>query len=249
MLTAEDLQPHMEKEVPLEVTDLPIDLEPEHKRIIGLVTAAGVGEWDHDKHLLIAHTIGLQAIHDDPANKIRGDFVTDSTGSSLRNCWMRPNKGGGWTVFRYGKGTQEHSSWHPSRQGWTCCSFNEKQKSQKNDPAAQIVRQALSDDQFFHSPDGLAYATVKRGHSETYLVREEGYAQILRLRYTDSTGQVAKQEHLRNAIAQLEAVAIHDRPEYLVYLRVAPGEGKIYLDLADADRNIVEITADGLEHR
>jgi hypothetical protein len=62
-------------------------------------------------------------------------------------------------------------------------------------------------------------------------------------------GEVAKHEHLKNATAQLEAVAVQDRPEHLVYLRVASSDDKVYIDLGDADRNIVEVAADGWKDR
>ena len=222
-----------------------VDLDAEHQRLLGWLSSKGLGEWDAGAGCLNTHTAALKRAHEEL--DLKGTFETLTTESTDRNCFAYPKPKGAWFVGRYGQNVQEAPSWRKSPNGWTVCDFNKKRKTgETDDPAATIVNLATTEDEFFHSSDGQAYVTTKKqGRSETMLVKERSYQSILRMRFTDSTGKVAKPDWLRTAQDQLEAIATQDRPQYPVFVRVGSHGGNVYLDLADAERRVVEITKDG----
>ena len=189
----------------------------------------------HTEHLVTAHT----------ELKLRGKFETKTGHTTPRNCFVYPLEGGAFRAVRYGKGVSEATTWRQSPNGWTVCEFNQKRKK-GGDEASRIVEIALERCELFHTNDGVPYAAVMRnGHLEIMPIGDEQFHGLLRLLFTDASGVVAKQDWMKNATQQLKAIALLDRPEKQVHLRVAQGDGCIYLDLGDADRNIVEVTADG----
>jgi hypothetical protein len=121
-----------------------------------------------------------------------------------------------------------------------------KGKKPRSDPSAQIVNAAIESDKFFHDENGNGYLeTVRRSAPEVLRVRESAYRNILRLRFTQNTGQIAKREWLNNAIEQLDAHAIESADEHQVFVRVGHHGGKIYIDLGDKARTIIEVTPNG----
>lgn len=78
--------------------------------------------WDNDNHMLVTHTLALKSYHE--KMKLKGLFMTNSSGSSPINCFCYPIKNGGWSVIRYGKGTGEHPSWEYDGKSWTKCKYN-----------------------------------------------------------------------------------------------------------------------------
>ena len=242
--------PELEIEVCPQSNDDHVELDAKHESFIGKVSAAGCGEWDSANHCLKCHTFGVKKLFDDSANKFRGSYNTIATGSggqSDRNCYGYPMENGGWKFYRYGKNTKEHSSWHQSTNGHTTCEFNVKHKKSAGGEAAKIVDVALSHCTLFHTSDGTPFAAISRnGHLETMPIGDEAFHGLLRLWFTEVSGVVAKQDWMKNATQQLKAIALHDRPEKRVHLRIAPADkNRIYVDLCDSDRNVVEITADG----
>jgi hypothetical protein len=84
--------------------------------------------WDTDKHMLVTHTIHLRSAHRDLG--LAGNFDTVSepgpdTGYD-QNCFLFPLRNGAWSVKRYTRGVEEHSSWTQDGNGWTSCTFNKK---------------------------------------------------------------------------------------------------------------------------
>jgi len=120
-------------------------------------------------------------------------------------------------------------------------------KAKKADPAGVLVKLALQgDDEFFHGTDGQAYVvTTRHNKPETLLINEDAYQNQLRIRYTKATGEVIKNDQLRNATQQLKAIATEERPEFAVHVRVAEHDGTVYIDIGDAARTIVAVTCDG----
>jgi hypothetical protein len=101
----------------------------------------------------------------------------------------------------------------------------------------------------FHTPDGTAYASVKiDGHKETWPIRSRQFRS--HLKWKASTGTKAERKRLtdqalKNLVDILEYRAKTEFLESSVYLRVAGRRQKLYLDLADKDRRVVEITEAG----
>ena len=90
-----------------------------------------------------------------------------------------------------------------------------------------------------------AYADVWIvGHRETLPVRSTGFKRWLQNLYWDRTGKGATQEALTHAKANLDAQAAR-AGQRRVYLRTATYEGRLYIDLCDDSRSVVEIDPEG----
>jgi phage/plasmid primase-like uncharacterized protein len=100
--------------------------------------------------------------------------------------------------------------------------------------------------EFYHTSADVAWADVDvKDHRETHSVRSSKFRTWLVYRYYQLIKSVPNDTAVKNAIALLEARAKFDGVEREVYLRVAGHEGRIYLDLCDANWRAVEIDAEG----
>ena len=116
-------------------------------------------------------------------------------------------------------------------------------------PAASqsaLILQVSQDADLFQTPEGKPYATVKlKGRSETYAVRSTQFRNFLNHQCYRQSGKSAGSQALLDAISTLEGKAMFDGVSREVYCRVAPHDGNIYLDLANENRDIVVVSADG----
>jgi hypothetical protein len=125
----------------------------------------------------------------------------------------------------------------------------EKKKSQATQLVEYVVQEGTAPGDsppLWHTPGRVAYATVPvTGHFENYPVYGEQFKAWLRHLYYDHTGKPIGRAPLDDAVGMLAARAIYDGPEHEAHVRLASHEGKVYLDLADADWRAVEIDARG----
>ena len=90
-----------------------------------------------------------------------------------------------------------------------------------------------------------AYADVwMGGHRETLPIRSKGFERWLRRLYWERTGRGAPREALSHAQENLDAQAARAR-QRRVYQRTATHEGRLYIDLCDDSRGVVEIYSEG----
>ena len=90
-----------------------------------------------------------------------------------------------------------------------------------------------------------AYADVLiDGHRETLPIRSTGFERWLRRLSLERTGKGATKEALTQAMLNLDAQAAR-AGQRRVYLRTATHEGRIYIDLCDDTRRVVEIDGEG----
>ena len=222
-----------------------IPLSPKHQAIIDRLAKSSKGEWKNGR--LTTHTAALQELLDDPSLKIPGSFSTIATGKNLpsdRNCWGHPDADGSWRIFRFGKGGKETETWWVSSGGWLTTWFG-RGKTTKADPTTTLVNLA-KDDELFHDADGRAFVTTKlRGIRETLPLNDGRYRATLRLRFTNRTGQIATSDNIKTALQQLEAIALLERPEYQVAIRVAEHDDRLFIDLANLERQVIEVRRDG----
>jgi len=109
-----------------------------------------------------------------------------------------------------------------------------------------LIHIAKSEGIFFHTPEKVAFVTLPVGnHWETWSLRSQHFQLYLRqLGYTQLVFYPSS--HMVNEIVgALEAYALFDGEQHTVHVRLAENNGKFYLDLGDADWNIVEITPQG----
>ena len=76
-------------------------------------------------------------------------------------------------------------------------------------------------------------------------MRSRTFKKQLTLRFYRETGSAPAPAAMDSALAVLEAQAVFDGPEKAVHIRVAEHDGNVYVDLANADWEAVEITPSG----
>ena len=99
---------------------------------------------------------------------------------------------------------------------------------------------------FFHAPDGTAYADIHiDGPRKTWPVRSPAFRDHVRRETFRQTGSPPTNGVLQRIIDESEAEAQFRGPEREVYLRVGQHHGRIYIDLADDQWRVVEVTPNG----
>jgi hypothetical protein len=227
------------KTPPLEDTDF--TLTSDQQRFAKCLIKRGAGEWKDGR--LQSHTVNVRKAH--KALKLPGDFDTVATGKDGpgdRNCFLYPQADGSWRVIRHGKGVKEAPGWFVSRGGWTTCILGRKLR--KTDAPMEIVELAKAGE-LFHDEARNTFATIEhRGQQETVAIGDDLHRSHLRLVYTDATGQIASREAISTAVDQLRAIA-KSRNEYKVAIRVTEHKGELFIDLANAAREVVRVTPNG----
>lgn len=98
----------------------------------------------------------------------------------------------------------------------------------------------------FHSHDREAFATVVTdGRTETWAIKSADFRHWLTYQYWLETQGAPSGNGMKEAIAVLEAKAKFVGPTVPVFTRVAEHGNSIYLDLADEDRKVIEISPGG----
>jgi hypothetical protein len=111
---------------------------------------------------------------------------------------------------------------------------------------AELLVRCASGADLFHTPAGDSYATVPVGdHRATHPVKAKGFRRWLVRAYFERYDRPPGNQALQDALGLLEARAEFDGPEREVYVRVAGHAGNIYIDLANEDWQVVEITPSG----
>ncbi len=135
--------------------------------------------------------------------------------------------------------------WRPKR-GKSANPSAPKQASQ----ASFIVDLAASRCNLFCDPAGEAYASFAAEHAtgehrETHRLRSKSFNLWLRLLFYAERNGAPSSEAIASAVKTLAAKSHFDGDRRDVYLRSAPLEGKIYLDMCDPLWRAIEIDADG----
>src|SRR3974390_760974 len=98
----------------------------------------------------------------------------------------------------------------------------------------------------FNTATGITYADIEIDeHREIWPIRSKQFRAWLRRRHYERTGDALDPATIRSLLDLLEARAQFDAPERAVHIRVAPHEGRIYLDLADYRWQAVEVGPEG----
>ena len=102
--------------------------------------------------------------------------------------------------------------------------------------------------ELFHTPAREGYVTMPvNGHYETWPLNSTEFNKLLARQYSELTGAMLSKTRLQNDIRMLEGAAILNGPAHDVHLRVAEYDGRIYVDLANDQWEVVEITSHGYE--
>lgn len=124
--------------------------------------------------------------------------------------------------------------------------INEPEKSNQRPSQASLLLELLSELELFHDEQKEAYATFNNGeHKETWPIDSKHFrdwlAHIFWLHYKKAINSNA----LQDVINTLTGKALFEGKLHRVFSRVGLADNKIYINLANENWDIVEISADG----
>jgi hypothetical protein len=100
--------------------------------------------------------------------------------------------------------------------------------------------------ELFHTPRGEAFATIVRnGHHEVLRVTGAEFREWLLYEYYTKEGTAPGKNAMTEALPTIIAKAQIEGPEREVFTRLAEQAGRIYIDLGDETRSVVEVTPEG----
>jgi hypothetical protein len=113
--------------------------------------------------------------------------------------------------------------------------------------ATRMVEMAMEEGaELWHDPDEEPYVTIPRnGHLEHHPLRVKAIRLWLSSLMYKQEGRSPGSQATQDALNVLEGKALFEGPEHEVYVRVAPYEDRVYVDLGGDDWNYVEICAGG----
>lgn len=99
--------------------------------------------------------------------------------------------------------------------------------------------------ELFHTPRGEAFATIARnGHHEVLRVAGAEFREWMLYEYFTKEGTAPGKNAMTEALPTIIARAQIEGPEREVFTRLAEHAGRIYIDLGDETRSVVEVTPD-----
>ena len=115
-----------------------------------------------------------------------------------------------------------------------------------NGNALEQLLDLVSAAEIFHSAQDEAFVTIHTPRKpESIPVESLAFASWVSRTAIERLGFVPRDQILKELKHQVAGEAIHNRPSYPVYVRVAGDATRIFIDLADEARNIIEVTAEG----
>ena len=122
----------------------------------------------------------------------------------------------------------------------------EEGKLSQADAIVRLVEQAGVE--LWHTPGEELHATTSGGadgeRAEHHLINSRGFRRWVQRQYFELHAKAPRREALSDAFGVLEGRALAG-PQYEIHVRLAGKDGKLFLDLADAERRIVEIGPGG----
>jgi hypothetical protein len=120
----------------------------------------------------------------------------------------------------------------------------------KTSQASFLVGLAVSRCELFCDATGEAYASFAGTHAagehwETHRIRSKSFNHWLRLRYYEARNGAPSSEAMASSVKTLMAKAHFDGDRREVYLRTAPLDGRIYLDMCDPAWRAIEVDGEG----
>lgn len=121
-----------------------------------------------------------------------------------------------------------------------------KKSDDKTPTQTELLMELASHVELFHTSDQEAYATVLiNGHLETWRLDSNQTNSWLSQRLFSEHNKVAHVTVLKNVIRTLSGMALHKGDTAEVHTRLAEHNGKLYLDLANSNWEVVEISSRG----
>lgn len=124
---------------------------------------------------------------------------------------------------------------------------DEEDKDGKKKSQATLLIELADRFELFHDPDLNAYAVDTGEVRRVYAVRSKDFRNRLSGDFFTLTQKGCNGNAVSDALATIEAKAIHMGQRRPVYLRVARVDDCIYIDLADEQWRVVRVTSSGWE--
>jgi hypothetical protein len=119
----------------------------------------------------------------------------------------------------------------------------EERGPRQADLLVEIVR---SKGELFHDAYGAAYVTLStEGRRETLKLRSRRARTWMDREFFLTFGRVPGGQAGTDALSILEGIAVHGSAMRAVYVRTGEHEGRVYIDLGDDTRELVEVDANG----
>jgi len=113
-------------------------------------------------------------------------------------------------------------------------------------PQTTVLVELAADVELFRTPEDEVYATVKVSeHFETWPLKSRGFRDWLTYRFYEVVGRSLSTQIYQEALDVLYGRARFGGKIREVHTRIAAHEGALYVDLADNDWRVVQITAEG----
>jgi hypothetical protein len=127
---------------------------------------------------------------------------------------------------------------------WTATSSNIADPADTATRLVQLSEAAI--EHFIGEGSETVYATFEfKGRIETTRIQDGLYGHWLRMAFYDETGRSPNSEALKNARSTIEARAFKEGTVHQVHNRIAHHNGKTYIDRNSAERDVIEVDADG----
>ena len=121
-----------------------------------------------------------------------------------------------------------------------------KEKSVPRKSAATELVELAEKFTFFHDGQDRPFVRLEKdGHLEIWPVESTKFRKLLARAYYKKMKKAINRNALADAITTLAGKACHDGGEEPVFLRVAPHDGNILIDLCDEQWRVVEVTPEG----
>lgn len=121
-----------------------------------------------------------------------------------------------------------------------------RDEDEKTSFATRLVELATAGSELWHTPEEEAYITFCRdGHKEHYPLKVKAVRLWLSSLFHQAEGRTPGSQAVQDALNVLEGKALFEGPEHPVYVRVAPYENKVYVDLGRPEWKCIEITSFG----
>jgi phage/plasmid primase-like uncharacterized protein len=124
--------------------------------------------------------------------------------------------------------------------------LTEETKKTKNKTATTLLIEITNKMELFHDDKKQAYAIIEQNKiRKIFAVNSDAFEDLLSYRYYKLKGEGCNKTSIQNALCTIKAKALHDNKQRSVFTRIARIDNKIYIDLCDDNRRVVEITKDG----
>jgi hypothetical protein len=121
-----------------------------------------------------------------------------------------------------------------------------KEGRQRRPAQRDSLMSLTTDCRLWHSPDGDGFASYAVGnHRENWPIRSQRFKRWLAARAYEHMGLAPGAQALEDTLRVLEARATDEGRQHQPWGRTGERDGAIFIDLGDADWNVVEITGKG----